>query len=136
MYRCCSPWSTATRFPKTSSMTSPINSSGTWKLPGVHRDTILDLLNVAGHKCEALMLKMICGLKVQDVECDEVWQYIGMKSRTKAKKEITDPDFGGIWANVVTMTRLHLLKSWPMWRQELQNQFGLLKDLLLAAAHL
>ena len=44
----------------------------TEQLTGVHRETILDLLNIAGRKCEALMLKLICAQKVQDVQCDEV----------------------------------------------------------------
>ena len=45
----------------------------TERLTGVHRDTILSLLAVAGRKCEALMLERINGLQVRDVECDEIW---------------------------------------------------------------
>src|SRR5438105_202993 len=55
----------------------------TERLTGVHRDTILSLLTIAGRKCEALMLDRIHGLRVSDVQCDEVWSYVGMKKKTK-----------------------------------------------------
>src|SRR6266404_4738405 len=50
----------------------------TERLTGVHRDTILDLLTLAGRKCEALSEAMIKDVPVQDVECDELWAYVGM----------------------------------------------------------
>src|SRR5690242_9100188 len=53
------------------------------RFTGVHRDTILNVLQVAGERCEKLMEDRIKGLSVKDVQCDEVWGYIGMKEKTK-----------------------------------------------------
>src|SRR6266403_1338387 len=64
----------------------------TERLTGVHRDTILSLLTIAGRKCEALMLDRIQGLKVSDVECDELWSYVGMKKKTKTRKGETSDE--------------------------------------------
>src|SRR5260370_34108224 len=58
----------------------------TERLTGVHRDTILNLLTIAGRKSEALMLDRIQGLKVSEVECDELWSWIAMKNKTKIRK--------------------------------------------------
>src|SRR5436190_5586044 len=57
----------------------------TERLTGVHRDTILSLLTIAGRKCEALMLDRIRGLKISNAECDEVWSWIAMKKKTKTR---------------------------------------------------
>jgi IS1 family transposase len=69
----------------------------TERLTGVHRDTILSLLTIAGRKREALMSDRIQGLKVADVECDEVWSYVGMKKKNKTRKGETSDEIGDAW---------------------------------------
>src|ERR1700682_1181542 len=41
-----------------------------------HHTTILKLLVLAGEKCERIMGEKIRNVKVQDVECDELWSFI------------------------------------------------------------
>lgn len=106
----------------------------TERLTGVHRDTILDLLNVAGRKCEALMLKLICGLKVQDVECDEVWQYIGMKSRTKARKQIEDKEVGDCWTFTAIERHTKLILAWHLGLRTYEDTFAFTEKLAYATS--
>jgi transposase-like protein/IS1 family transposase len=47
----------------------------------VHRDTILKLLTVAGEKCEKIMGRFVRNIAVRDVECDEVWSFLGKKEK-------------------------------------------------------
>src|SRR5437867_8742561 len=56
----------------------------TSRITGVHPRTILNLLTLAGGKCERLMADQISGLRVKEVQCDELWGYVGMKEKTKA----------------------------------------------------
>jgi lambda repressor-like predicted transcriptional regulator len=49
------------------------------RLTDVHIATILKLLVKAGEKAERIMADRIRGLKVRDVECDELWSFIGKK---------------------------------------------------------
>jgi transposase-like protein/IS1 family transposase len=51
------------------------------RITELHRDTILKLLVVAGEKCEKLMARYIRNVPVQDVEVDEVWDFIGKKEK-------------------------------------------------------
>src|SRR2546427_2672766 len=51
------------------------------RLTDVHQKTILKLLVLAGEKCERIMAQKICNVKVRDVECDEVWSFIGKKEK-------------------------------------------------------
>ncbi len=47
----------------------------------IHRDTILKVLAVAGEKCEYIMGRYVRNIAVRDVECDEVWSFIGKKEK-------------------------------------------------------
>lgn len=47
----------------------------------LHRDTILKLLVLAGEKVERVIARKIVNIPVRDVECDEVWSFIGKKEK-------------------------------------------------------
>jgi transposase-like protein/IS1 family transposase len=66
----------------------------TERVSGIHRDTIMRLLRVAGAKCETLLSKLVRNVPVQDVQCDELWSFVGMKEKTKARKGIEDAEIG------------------------------------------
>src|SRR5215207_8643459 len=55
----------------------------TERITGVEKTTIINLLVLAGEKCERLLNDKIKGLSVSDVEADEMWGFVGMKERTK-----------------------------------------------------
>ncbi|MEK6333932.1 MAG: hypothetical protein AABM67_03225 [Acidobacteriota bacterium] len=84
----------------------------TERLTGVHRDTILRLLAIAGRKCEALMLDRIQGLRVSDVECDELWSYVGMKKKTKTLKGETSDELGDAWTFTAIERNSKLILAW------------------------
>ncbi len=68
------------------------------RLTGVHHTTILKLLVLAGAKCERIMATRIRNVKVRDVECDEVWSFIGKKQ--KRVKPEDDPNLGDAYTFV------------------------------------
>ncbi len=49
------------------------------RVTGVHRDTILRLLVLAGERCERLMDEKLQNIDVRDVEVDEIWGYVYQK---------------------------------------------------------
>lgn len=51
------------------------------RVTGVHKATILKLLVLAGEKAERVMADKIRNVQVRDVECDEVWSFIGKKEK-------------------------------------------------------
>ena len=66
----------------------------TERVTGVHRDTICRLLRVVGGKCSDFLGRLVQAVPVADVQCDELWSFVGMKEKTKARKQITDPNLG------------------------------------------
>jgi IS1 family transposase len=51
------------------------------RVTGIHHTTILKLLCLAGEKCERVMADKIRNVEVRDLECDELWSYIGKKQK-------------------------------------------------------
>ncbi len=66
----------------------------TERITGTHRDTVCRLLVLAGGKCEALLAELIQDVEVANVEADELWAFINMKEKTKARKLETSPEIG------------------------------------------
>jgi transposase-like protein/IS1 family transposase len=89
----------------------------TERLTGVHRDTILKLLVVVGEKCERLMDERIKGLRVSQVQCDEQWQYIGMKQKTKNRKGIEDSSLGDSWVFTAIERSTKLILRWHLGKR-------------------
>src|SRR4051794_3237371 len=55
-----------------------VSIRATMRLTGVNRGTILTLLELVGEACERLLDGRVKGLPVVDVQCDEVWGFVGM----------------------------------------------------------
>jgi transposase-like protein/IS1 family transposase len=51
------------------------------RITEVHKATILKLLVLAGEKCERIMADKVRNVQVRDVECDELWAFIGKKQK-------------------------------------------------------
>src|SRR4051812_42653871 len=47
------------------------------RITGIDRNTIMKLLVLAGERCERLMSERIQNVKVEHLELDEVWAYVG-----------------------------------------------------------
>jgi transposase-like protein len=62
------------------------------RITDLHRDTICRLLVLAGEKCEKILGRVIVNVPVQDVECDEIWGFVGKKEKMVSVDD--DPNFG------------------------------------------
>jgi transposase-like protein/IS1 family transposase len=51
------------------------------RVTGIHHSTILKLLVLASEKCERVMAQKVRNIEVRDVECDELWSFIGKKQK-------------------------------------------------------
>jgi len=104
----------------------------TERLTHVHRDTILKALLVAGAKCEALMHARIKGLKVEDVECDELWSYVGMKAKTRDKKLLTDFSIGDAWTFTAIERHTKLILAWHLGHRTMRDTVAFTEKLAYA----
>lgn len=89
----------------------------TERVTGVHRDTIMRLLGVAGAKAEALLNTAIRKVEVKDVQGDEIWAYVAMKERTKVKKGISDSQIGDAYTFVGFERSSKIALAWHLGRR-------------------
>jgi IS1 family transposase/transposase-like protein len=81
----------------------------TSRITGIHYDTIGDLILTVGENCQAL-LESISGVEVRDVECDEIWSFIGLKEKGRALRGY-GPEFGDSWTWIAVESHTKLVLS-------------------------
>ncbi|MDQ3668563.1 MAG: IS1 family transposase [Acidobacteriota bacterium] len=91
------------------------------RITGLHQETILGLLVLAGEKCDRLMKQRIKGVAVKDVEADEIWGFVGMKKMTKLHKEVTDPQVGDAYTFVAIERNTKLILTWHLGDRDVPN---------------
>src|SRR5947209_15417467 len=64
----------------------------TERVTGLHRDTIIRLLVLAGERCIALMDMEMRNLQCAHIQADEIWSFVAKKQR---QVKVEDPDEDG-----------------------------------------
>ncbi|MBN2320015.1 MAG: IS1 family transposase [Acidobacteria bacterium] len=99
------------------------------RITGVEKRTILSLLALVGDRCEQLMLEKIHNLEVENVQCDELWGYVGMKEKTKTHKEIDSRRVGDAYCFVGMERKKKLILAWHLGRRSSADTFDFTEKL-------
>jgi transposase-like protein/IS1 family transposase len=89
------------------------------RITGAHQETILDLLVMAGEKCERIMNAKIKNIPVRDVEADEIWGFVQFKNRHKLHNQITDPHVGDAYTFVGIERNTKLVLAWHLGERDM-----------------
>ena len=87
------------------------------RITGVHRDTILRVLVLAGERCERLLADTIKNLQVRDVECDEMWGFVAMKEKVKGNLYRNVDAFGDAYTYVAIERNSKLILAWHLGKR-------------------
>lgn len=102
----------------------------TERLTGVHRDTILSLLEMVGEKCAILLAQKIQGVAVKEVQCDEIWGFVQMKEKTKrANGKEDDETLGDMWCFVAIERHTKLILAWHLGKRTTQDTVSFTENL-------
>lgn len=104
----------------------------TERITGVEKRTILSLLTLVGERCEKLMKDRIRGLRIKECACDEIWGYVGMKSRTKAKKTVADNRIGDAWCFIGMERYTKLILAWHLGHRTMDDRVAFTNKLAWA----
>jgi transposase-like protein/IS1 family transposase len=91
------------------------------RITGLHQETILDLLVLAGQKAERIMNEKIKAIPVQDVEADEIWGFVKMKRNTRIRKGIEDLEVGDAFTYVGIERNTKLILAWHLGQRDTIN---------------
>ena len=84
------------------------------RITGVHRDTVLRLLETVGKKSIWIQETLVKNVKVKFVEADEIWSFVQMKDRTKAAKEIANDQVGSAYTFTSIDAQSKLIVAWHL----------------------
>jgi transposase-like protein/IS1 family transposase len=90
----------------------------TERVTGIHRDTVLHLLNVVGERCKQVMAEKIKGVKVGYVEADEIWGYVGKKEGHKTEEEAENSKLGDAYTFVGIEAKSKLVLAYHLGRRD------------------
>ncbi len=89
----------------------------TERITGLHRDTILKLLVHVGEKCDKLMGRIIVNVPVKQVQCDEIWGYVGKKEKNKTVEESENDALGDAYCFVAIERHTKLILNFALGRR-------------------
>jgi len=79
-------------------------------------------LEFVGEKCIRLFALLICGIRVSEVQCDEIWGFVQMKEKTKhAKGKEDDDTLGDAWCYVGMERNTKLILTWHLGRRTTED---------------
>jgi IS1 family transposase/transposase-like protein len=88
------------------------------RVSGLHRDTIVSLLQLVGERCQKWLEWKVRNVEVDEVQADEIWSFVGMKERTRALRNETEM-FGDAWTFVAFDRDSKLVLAWHMGKRDL-----------------
>jgi transposase-like protein/IS1 family transposase len=103
------------------------------RVTGVHHGTILRLLVLAGEKCERIMADKIRNVEVRDVECDEVWSFIGKKEKRVRPED--DQNLGDCYTFVAIERHSKLVLNIAMGKRDQRTTDVFIEGVRHATAH-
>jgi transposase-like protein/IS1 family transposase len=103
------------------------------RITGVHRDTILSLLEVIGKKCLWIQENLVKNVKVADVQADEIWSYVGMKQKTANNKKLADDEkVGSAYTFTAIESNSKLIVAWHLGKRSEQDALIFLEKIYAA----
>ncbi len=70
------------------------------RVTGLGRNTILRLVELAGERCATLLATKVRNVAAEDVQCDEIWGFVGKKDNHKHGGEDNFSEIGNAWVFV------------------------------------
>jgi len=104
----------------------------TERLTGLHRNTILHLLTIAGGRCESLLEKRVRSVPVQDVQCDELWGFVYKKRANRRGDEERFAYIGDAWCFVGIERRTKLVLAYELGKRTVTSAVRFMEKLATA----
>lgn len=81
----------------------------------IDQNTIMKALELAGERYEKILGKLIVNVPVKDVECDEIWGYVGKKEKHLRPED--DPNFGDAYCFVAIERNSKLVLNFALGKR-------------------
>jgi transposase-like protein/IS1 family transposase len=99
----------------------------------LHRDRLCDLVLTVGQRCQRFLKAKIHGVPVTEVECDEMWGFIGMKEKTRERLKRGD-EFGDCYAYVAMERNTKLVLTYHVDKRSSEGTWEFIDNLFFATS--
>ncbi len=96
------------------------------RLTGINQNTIMKILVFAGDRCERLLESKLQGVPVANVQCDEMWGFIGGKQKRNVSD---DPRRGDAYCFVAFDRDSKLVLTWHLGRRTARDAMAFTEKL-------
>ena len=97
------------------------------RITGLHRDTIIRLLVLAGERCIKLMDARMRNLPCERVQSDEIWTFVGKKQRWVRDEDSNE--IGDAWVFVAIDADTKLIPAYAVGKRNLATTDAFIGDL-------
>lgn len=101
----------------------------TERITGVHRDTILSLLETVGKKCVWIQESLVKNVQVGFVEADEIWSFVAMKDKTKNAQNIASDQIGSAFTFTAIDAETKLIVAWHLGNRTEEHALTFLRKI-------
>jgi hypothetical protein len=81
------------------------------RITGIDQNTAMKILVLAGERCERLLESKVRNVPVSDVECDEIWGFVGCNEK---RNYTADPERGDAYCFVAIERNTKLILTWHL----------------------
>jgi IS1 family transposase len=99
------------------------------RITGVHRDTILRLLNSAGEKALDILDSELVNLEPKRIQLDEVWTYVSKKQARLSPEERKAGEYGDQYVFVALDPQTKLVVAFTVGKRTLETALSFMYDL-------
>ena len=93
----------------------------TERIVGIDRNTIMKILVVAGERCERLMTERIQDVRVEHLELDEVWSYVGCHQKRVRPDMPASELRGDQYTYIALEERTKMVMAWHLGKRNRAN---------------
>ena len=93
----------------------------TERITGVGKTAIISLLVKTGEKCERLFEKYMRGVKVSDIQADEIWGFVRMKDKTRKRRGKDAEGLGDAYTWIAMERDSKLIIAWHLGKREAKD---------------
>lgn len=107
----------------------------TVRMTGAAKNTVLKLLAEVGAACSEYQDKALVNLPCREIQCDEIWSFIGKKEKRLKPQERGTGRKGDCWTWTALCAQTKLIPCWHVGRRDVVAARAFVEDLASRLAH-
>lgn len=107
----------------------------TCRITGTAKGTVLRLLREIGDACTVFQDSALRNLPCREIQCDEIWSFVGAKERSVKKLAQRRAGMGDCWVWTALCAQTKLIACWQLGSRDAGAAKTFMEDLVSRLAH-